>query len=294
MASTSESSAGNFLPLGRHAFIQRAASSPSTPDDTPTVIVIFSWMSAKLSHLHKYSAMYRKIYPHATLILVRSELSYIWATTSMLKARFRPVVEALEALGCLENRQRILTHTFSNGGSLRVLALARMLSAKPVDTQTFRPLSALIIDSSPGGDRLDRIQLAFTSSIRNILLRLIANGFPGSSYYGWAPTSWRPALDRRTLAKTVYLLKADEMVPWADVEENVAAAASEGLDVRRLRFDNSAHVAHARVHPKEYWAAVRNIQDVPALRSGAERGLNSIYPLSMNKKYKANSEQQMW
>ncbi|KAJ6553576.1 hypothetical protein DFH09DRAFT_1366190 [Mycena vulgaris] len=278
MASTSESSAGSFLPLGRHAFIQRAASSPSTPDDTPTVIVIFGWMSAKLSHLHKYSAMYRKIYPHATLILVRSELSYIWATTSMLKARFRPVVEALEALGCLENRQRILTHTFSNGGSLHVLALARMLSSVPVDTQTLRPPSALIIDSSPGGDSLDRIQLALTSSIRNILLKLIANGFVRLVYcFLWIvghllrrPSPVQvimaglrrprvlPWIDERSPRLYIYS-KADEMVPWADVEENAAAAASEGLDVRRLRFDNSAHVAHARIHPEEYWAAVRNI-----------------------------------
>ncbi|KAJ7666281.1 hypothetical protein B0H17DRAFT_1090070 [Mycena rosella] len=271
-------STGSFVPLGNYAYIQRATTVASETSTDPTVIVIFGWMSAKLGHLHKYTEVYQEMYPQATLILVRSELSFFLTSTSALETHFKPVIEALEALGCLEDGQRILTHTFSNGGSFHLLAFARMLASKAVDMQTPRPPSAMVIDSSPGGADLASAQRALTVSVRNSLLRLLAKGFVRLAYcFLWAigQISRRPNpvhamaaglrrpcvlpwIDGRSPRLYVYS-KADDMVPWADIEENIARSTSDGLDVRRLRFEDSAHVAHARVHPEEYWAAVRTL-----------------------------------
>ncbi|KAJ7470786.1 hypothetical protein FB451DRAFT_1135118 [Mycena latifolia] len=269
------SSAERLTPLGLHAFIYRATSASASSTD-PTVVIIFGWMSAKLPHLRKYFDVYREIYPHATLILVRSHLSFFWTS---FEARFRPVIDTLDALGCRENRQRILTHSFSNGGSFHLLALAGTLSTQTNNTQSPRPPSALIIDSSPGGDSLQKIQNALTSPIKNSLLRLLANGCVMLGYCVlWialgqilrqpSPVQVMmdalrrprvlPWIDERSPRLYIYS-KADDMVPWTDIEEHAARAASDGLDVRRLRFDNSAHVAHARVHPEEYWAAVKKV-----------------------------------
>ncbi|KAF8207014.1 hypothetical protein K438DRAFT_1815535 [Mycena galopus ATCC 62051] len=268
------SSIGGFTSLGPHAYIQRAASI-SSPSD-PTVILIFGWMAAELSHLHKYTAKYREIYPNTTIILVRSPLSFFWTSARQLKARYVPVIAALEALECLHDRQRILTHSFSNGGAFHIVALANMLSQKT--NQTFRSPSALIIDSAPGGHTLDKAMRAVTSPIKNTLARLLASGvFVLYYFFRWtfghllnkpnpvlavmaALKNPRvlPWIDQRSPRLYIYS-KVDEMVPSTDVEAHAAQSASEGLDVRKLRFEKSAHVSHARVYPEEYWATVKNL-----------------------------------
>ncbi|KAF8206846.1 hypothetical protein K438DRAFT_449121 [Mycena galopus ATCC 62051] len=67
-----------------------------------------------------------------------------------------------------------------------------------------------------------------------------------------------PWIDERTPRLYLYS-KVDEIVPMADVEVHAARSASEGLDVRKLCFDTSAHVAHARVYPEEYWGSVKRV-----------------------------------
>ncbi|KAJ7082857.1 hypothetical protein B0H15DRAFT_851747 [Mycena belliarum] len=279
----------SLTPLGPHAYIHRGATSTSKHSTDPTVVIIFGWMSAKLPHLLKYWVTYREIYPDATLILVRSHISFLWLSSRAFEARFRPVVDVLEALGCLENRQRILTHTFSNGGSFHLLHFARILSVKSVHTQSAP--CALIIDSSPGGDSLIKLQKALTSPIRNRALRLLAAVCVMLGYCvirivlrqilrrpspiqvmmaGMSRVRVLPWLSARSPRLYVYS-KGDEMVPWTDVEESATRAAGAGVDVRMLRFEGSAHVAHARDHPGEYWEAVKKTW------ADACRAQNQIY-----------------
>ncbi|KAJ6468307.1 hypothetical protein C8R45DRAFT_837987, partial [Mycena sanguinolenta] len=243
------------------------------------VILIFGWMSAQLAHLHKYTAMYREIYPNATIILVRSPLSLFWTSASGLASglsRYAPLLAALEALGCLDDRQRILTHSFSNGGGFHLIALSKMLPPKIF--QSPRSPSALIIDSAPGGDTLDKAMRAVTSPLKNTLIRLLASGVVVFYYcIMWTVgrivsrpspiaammTALRnprvlPWIDERSPRLYIYS-KADQMVPSVDVEAHAARCAREGLDVRKVCFDKSAHVTHARVYPEEYWAAVRSL-----------------------------------
>ncbi|KAJ7163874.1 hypothetical protein C8R43DRAFT_1086263 [Mycena crocata] len=267
-----------WTPLGKHAFIQRPNSAIESSPNDPTVVLLFGWMAAKRSHLHKYTAMYRQIYPNATIVLIRSHLSYFCTSASGLDARFKPVIEALDALECFSNQQRILTHSFSNGGSFHILALAPMLRSKVVDTQTPPAPSAWIIDSSPGGDAISKVQLALTSPIKNVLLKVLAKFLarlvltflavlnlilrrPSPIQVmmrGIRNPSVLPWINSRSPRLYIYS-KADEMVPWVDIEAHAATSAADGLDVRRLRFDDSPHVAHARTHPEKYWTAVKGL-----------------------------------
>jgi hypothetical protein len=61
----------------------------STESDLDSVILIFGWMGAELSHLHKYTATYSVLYPTTTIILVRSPLSSFWSSSSGLASSFR-------------------------------------------------------------------------------------------------------------------------------------------------------------------------------------------------------------
>ncbi|KAJ7183291.1 hypothetical protein C8R46DRAFT_1066488 [Mycena filopes] len=275
-----DSSTQSFVPLGQHAYIQAPVSDsvPSSPTD-PTVILIFGWMSAKFSHLRKYTAAYREIYPGATIILVRSHLSVFWSPLSVLRTRFRPVIETLNALGCLENRQRILTHSFSNGGAFHLTQFAKLLPSA-ISTETPRPTSAFIIDSAPGGDTMAKGVLAVVSPIKNKWVRLLAKGAFFVVFSLWRllgellrrPNPIRhmmgalrnpqvvPWIDARTPRLYLYS-KMDNMVPWVDVAEHAAQSAAEGLDVRSVCFEKSPHVSHARLYPERYWAAVKSVWD---------------------------------
>lgn len=123
-------------------------------------------MGAKLPHLLKYSNVYDELYPSATKIIIRSEASFFWKSEKRKvsgdcpdqyneltpeshiaqKADLAPVVEVLEALGCLEPPKvtkpidgqplepsvvksvpRTLVHAFSNGaGEFREMIEVRL------------------------------------------------------------------------------------------------------------------------------------------------------------------------
>ena len=54
--------------------------------------------------------------------------------------------------------------------------------------------------------------------------------------------------------------KADELVPWRDVESHAEDAGRRGYgEVKRVLFEDSAHCAHAMAHREEYWGAVEGV-----------------------------------
>lgn len=81
-------------------------------------------------------------------------------------------------------------HTFSNGGSVQMTEIAKILRARrlrqsapgPSMKHTF-PASSIVIDSAPGGNALRPLLSAFTAPIRSKLLKLLAY-IPLT--FGWA------------------------------------------------------------------------------------------------------------
>ena len=127
--------------------------SPSIPGEcscqTRMLMQSLSSVGAQLRHLHTYTRVYAKLFPDATQILIRCNPSAFWTslraavnilvssppTSSLISlaiashrldqqhARMYPVIQTLQALGCLQtdqqpgttSRPRVLTHVFSNG-----------------------------------------------------------------------------------------------------------------------------------------------------------------------------------
>ncbi|KAF7327383.1 hypothetical protein MKEN_00316000 [Mycena kentingensis (nom. inval.)] len=291
MSASAATESPAYLPLGTHAFWYHPAATalePIAASADPTIILLFGWMAAPHSHLLNYTDAYRKMYPHATIIVVKSHLSFLWASQRALQlARFLPVFEALEALGAYEGRQRILTHSFSNGGAFYLLIFRRLLKSRTTSTPS---RSALILDSSPGGDRMHLTIRALVSPIRNPLLRLLANllaplvlrlmylayGSPvARTISALEQASLLPWLDSRSPRLYLYSEK-DAMIPWRDVDEHVSKCKQAGLDVRQVRFMESGHVGHARMYPEEYWGAVKMLcedafREIPRERAADSR-----------------------
>lgn len=69
-----------------------------------------------------------------------------------------------------------------------------------------------------------------------------------------------PVDDRIPRIPRLYLASpADKMTRFAQVQAHMEEAKRAGFDVRAEVFEDSGHVAHARVDPARYWAAINKL-----------------------------------
>ncbi|KAG2159172.1 uncharacterized protein EDB93DRAFT_1118668 [Suillus bovinus] len=254
----------------------------------PNVILIFGWLGAHPRHLRNYISAYAKLYPKASQIVVQCNADLLWTTTSTRSRKLKPVIDALEALHCLPSSPaprpaRILTHVFSNGGSLQMTLLGHMLQQKYGSAPVLESsASALILDSCPAAGDLKSVKRVVRTVIQNPIARHIVLAIVHAVYsvrfglsllFGkqmimleklqiemWNPSilSWMGLHTPR-----LYLFsRRDELISWQEVSRHAEIAKEHGMDVRCELFEESAHVAHARVEPERYWSSVQEVWSV--------------------------------
>ncbi|KAF5379668.1 hypothetical protein D9615_005754 [Tricholomella constricta] len=276
---------------------QANVSSPPSVGDhenpPPTLILIFGWMGAKLPHLLKYTKVYDELYPNATKLLIRCHPSFFWTRESTRRAQLAPVVDTLQALGHLPPstktntdssqikliQPRLLIHAFSNGGCSRLTCLSRLLKAQFPDWNLIQPSTCtLVFDSCPGLGDIQYSQRAFGSLGRNWLLKRLVNTVITCLFVYSAITSrlfgWKNAIELLQIAlhnprllpwmykstPRLYLYsRADEVVPFHEIERHIKDAENAGLDVHSQVFEGTPHVSHARIEPERYWATVTSV-----------------------------------
>uniref|UniRef100_A0A8H8CEK2 Uncharacterized protein n=1 Tax=Psilocybe cubensis TaxID=181762 RepID=A0A8H8CEK2_PSICU len=245
----------------------------------------------------KYSNTYNELYPGATQIIVRSEPSFFWSSQASRKRYLEPAVEALEALGGLvpvsktaksalsmDPSPSILVHAFSNGGASQLTTLGEIISSRGIPSSSL-PVSALVLDSCPGDGGAEGTILAFSSSVSNPLVRGIIKFLIRFLYFYVSlqrkifRSSSETVLDKmkarlneqRVLpwfdksTPRLYLYStADKLIPYREIEAHAQRGKQSGFTVTLERFDNSPHVAHAKMHPERYWAAIQRLWDSAA------------------------------
>ncbi|KAJ3976081.1 hypothetical protein EV361DRAFT_367889 [Lentinula raphanica] len=298
-----------LVPVGKGIYLSKgsmnegSASSDSSnalePSNTPSIILVFGWMGAKLSHILKYTNVYREMYPDAMQIIVQSRPQFFWSSDRTRMNDLVPVAEILEARGCIETKPekplefsdsepRILVHSFSNGGGMQMYTLgkllrARLKSSSPNSRQTKPRMSAMVIDSCPANATLRGALRAFTaalpksSRLRIPLIIFIILIYSFNSFKNWVFGIY-PIFERLkrgllrkspeggvlpwTTEKTprMYVCsRKDELVPFEQVEEHVKEAKGQGLNAKIEIYDDTPHVAHARQYPERYWGAVKDL-----------------------------------
>ncbi|KAF4571092.1 hypothetical protein EYR36_001636 [Pleurotus pulmonarius] len=262
----------------------------------PNVIIICGWLGANLTHLEKYTRVYRERHSNAIIFLVRSYHNFFWSFEQTITSKLMPLVACLDTLGCIKfpngrpptlidpplpatlspiSTPRILLHSFSNGGSLNVVALAKLLSS--MGCTPVHHVSAVIIDSSPGGN-FTTTKRAFSGFVKNPLLKALALVFIHVFYFSLylrgkllghrspfqvitdnlVKPNILPWVDARTPRLYVFS-KTDELVPWEQVHATAKLSAKAGLDTLTEIYEDSPHVAHARTDPTRYWGAIRRM-----------------------------------
>ncbi|KAG0698692.1 hypothetical protein DFH29DRAFT_855609 [Suillus ampliporus] len=275
-----------FSEIGTGIYLRdiREQCQNSEGTTSPNVILIFGWMGAQLRHLQNYIRAYIKLYPDASQIVVRCNPDLFLAAPCTKQRRLRPVIDALEALHCLPSSspaQRppcILTHAFSNGGSMQMMLVGHMLQRK-YGSVPGSFTSALILDSCPAVGNPKTIKLLFSSIIRNPIIRLVVLiavytkyfiGLGLSLFFGkrmmmmenlriemWNPRVL-PWMGFHT--PRLYLFsRKDELTPLQDVTQHAETAKERGMDVHCELFEESGHVSHVLIEPERYWTSVQEV-----------------------------------
>ncbi|KAF8903733.1 hypothetical protein CPB84DRAFT_726369 [Gymnopilus junonius] len=203
----------------------------------PSIVLIFGWMGAKLPHVLKYSNTYSEIYPESTQVIVRSEPSYFWSSKKARITSIEPVVETLEALGCLPPAQSssaskvlrradvqplfsnpapsILVHTFSNGGAWQLATLSELLSSRTYPHTTKLSPGALILDSCPGDGGVEGTINAFSGLIHNPILRHLVTFIIRLLYfYGYLRRKILPSRSGTVFDRMKTRVNTPQLLPW--------------------------------------------------------------------------------
>ncbi|CAG7851499.1 SubName: Full=Uncharacterized protein {ECO:0000313/EMBL:CCA70108.1} [Serendipita indica DSM 11827] len=218
-----------FIPLGHGAFLVKGKESSN--ELHPTLVLIFGW-----THVAKFSALYKQLFPSADQIVVASTNDILWRTKPALTSSLRST--------SWDRRRphRILTHTFSNGGNIRLDHLSSLLkrSNLSVSPQTLIQPSAFIIDSAPGGLipspflRYPTLAILLLYYWASLIVTLSTRRYfdplrDALLSRNWVPWITSPAQTATTPTQWLFIYsKSDVTVPYQDVDEMVARATSKG------------------------------------------------------------------
>ncbi|KUJ21193.1 uncharacterized protein LY89DRAFT_665638 [Mollisia scopiformis] len=245
---------------------------PNTVSSTePALILLVGWMDATPRHMAKYAAGYEKLYPSARILII---------TTTQIDAAFRThtanlnrIKPALNVLYTLPPSAKLLVHFFSNGGGFTTTMIAKAYKERMGRTL---PVTAMILDSSPGRATYEATVRAFSVALpNNIILRTIGNLILRIFFVlyklGYLLQGKMDLVDQARMdlndksifdtdAPRMYIYSvADNMVAWQAVEEHGDEAQSLGYTIDREKFLESGHAAHLLVDADRYWATVKRL-----------------------------------
>ncbi|KAK0716098.1 hypothetical protein B0H67DRAFT_257111 [Lasiosphaeris hirsuta] len=257
----------------------------------PTTVIIYGWGDASPKHVSKYVDGYRRLFPHAKLVLIFSPI--LRAIIQHVDVRTRDMEPVLDAVFGVDHTHpvahqdeappkaaqiiddRILAHVMSNTGGIN---FASTLNAYLRRHNATLPHRMLVCDSTPGSvdfmpnlmpwSRAMALGVASWFPWPFAATQVLAGGFLAALHgAGWvlgrtsaAEFSTGAVSDpafSTTAARKLYLYsKEDDIIHWQDIEAHAALSRARGYAVDAEVFDGTSHVGHMRKHPEQYWTAI--------------------------------------
>ncbi|EKD20795.1 indole-diterpene biosynthesis protein PaxU [Drepanopeziza brunnea f. sp. 'multigermtubi' MB_m1] len=274
MATSARTSSGleHFTRVNESMWINKPTSTPTStypsPSSAPDLILLAGWMGASPRLLSKYTAGYEKLYPSARILAITTTAcDAVFQSQSSNVARIEPAIDTLLSL---PPEAKLLVHCFSNGGAWRTCTIAKAYREKMGRSL---PVTAMVLDSTPGRERYETTIRAFSVSLpKNIILNTLAAVLLRIGYGVLRIAAWlsgktdfiaelREDLNNKDLfdvdSSRLYVYSdTDLMVDWRFVEEHIAEAKSLGYAVQGDRFIGSAHCGHLLQDSERYWGGV--------------------------------------
>ncbi|XP_044727846.1 transmembrane protein 53 [Chrysoperla carnea] len=230
------------------------------------VVLLLGWAGCQDKYLAKYSA----IYEDKGLITIRytAPINCLFWKRHEMKNLGEKLVKLLLELN-FENHP-IIVHLFSNGGAFlyQHLSMALKKTEKPVQ------ITGVIFDSAPGERRVRTMFKAISAIIGgnifyNISMSLIMTIFICTIWLFETVTikfnsgKTLPSDPIGNLKDETFLWpqhfiysKADELIPYTDIEKFAEERKKRGVDVTELCFEDSPHVKHFSWYKEEYTNSV--------------------------------------
>ena len=144
-------------------------SEKSTTSSGPSLIVYCSWMGAAPKHIAKYIEGHKRLFPDASILLIESTVTNIFAASHLA-----PACEVVESYAKLTDGQDpyIVLQACSNGGANNATWLADRL----LETNAGLPFRRLILDCCPGKGEAKSVTQAMSMALpKQPLLRAIGS-----------------------------------------------------------------------------------------------------------------------
>jgi hypothetical protein len=225
-------------------------------------------MGAAPKHISKYFDGYKRLFPNASILLIESTLTNMFALSDLA-----PACEVIDSFAkSTDDRDPyIVLQACSNGGANNATWLADRL----LETNTRLPFRRLILDCCPGKGEAKPATDAITLSLpKQPVIRAIGSWLVYSVVivmmsiyitFGWEDTVSR--IRRRfndanmfsTEMPRLYLYSGnDALVNWKHVYEHAEDARQKGYSVKEEKFEKAAHVALLMEDSERYWNAVKD------------------------------------
>ncbi|EED22388.1 hypothetical protein TSTA_096370 [Talaromyces stipitatus ATCC 10500] len=252
-------------------------------DSSPEVILVFTWADAQSRHYAKYIEGYQNLYPNAKIILTTAttlgtffggQKAAQYIVKDMVHKELAPLYE--QSGDSSISGPRMLAHAFSNSGALNLEA-TWCLWKEAFGPHAPLPLTALVLDSTPGGltykTEFTRWTTGVSLGIEPVLPKpiswviaavivtflMVAPQVLGIEIMATrGPRGVNSARNiPRDSARLYIYSTSDKLIHHKHVEAHAEIAREKGYSNLILeRFDGSAHVSHLRLDPSRYWNAV--------------------------------------
>jgi hypothetical protein len=267
---------------------------PATDDapdsEGPRLVILATWAFAHHSHIAKYVAGYKALFPSATILVLKAFLRHMfWIPAA--RQELMPAVSVIrsvlshlpntkaDAAAEADSETALILHVFSNTGlgtsyNLYEAYAEATAGLRPSDQVTAFPQHATIFDSTPGRYEYWSVASAVMYAVpkSRVIQRLVLLPFAhmlSSGLWVWVRllhrqdwvASWARAANDggriREVCRSYAYSDADELVESSMVEQHARLAKQQGFRVLHVHnFGTSEHVAHARSDPKRYWDSV--------------------------------------
>jgi Eukaryotic protein of unknown function (DUF829) len=261
------------------------SSGQSPTQNTPNMILFFSWTSASPRPISKYTTDYIELFPDVPIMVVTTTLSDLAFRSEHHKQQV--LAPAVEYITSRHLDLNIHVHCFSEGGSHKSIQFTKAFLAK---TGKKLPVTSLCLDSTSGDHQYHRIARAFRLSLPpncllwalGLMFAYLMLTFLWCFYAIYGPnknlmTRIRRGLEDQRLWDTEHIprcylySKNDTLIKWQDVEKHARKAEDKGVPVLLATFQDSNHCHHVREDGEKYWSAVRwTLQRSGATNEGEE------------------------
>lgn len=275
----------------RHWKVTHPTDSATTSEtlEPSAIVVLLGWWGAKPHHLDKYAGLYGEILPGVITVAGTADSSAVLTMdTAKLREHAQDALDTISHLLDQEQPQNIprpplpiIIHIFSNGGGFvwqQMLKLLNEDSTATEDSRIRHRICAHVVDSCPAYPTwttavaaLEGSGIAAKGGILLVGLMKAVFFLMYSVEIGWNMILGRP---NRLLVYWNELMNSqwripqgfiyssiDKMVDPVHLEDFIRNRRLQSEEVSVLRFDDSPHVQHFRVHPQEYQDFVKTFVD---------------------------------